>query len=163
MLDCTGFWAGNLFAWSFKTSLSLISLSLSPFLCLSACLSFFFYSSLSRRSSCMPQLRWNSMDVISIALLETSISSQTGLGWLGERIKSWIARPKRFQFETGDPASHLSHWGTFNWMHSIQFSSYVGRDGESGFEGQLRLRNKSLRRAWKRGISPMASSHNQAH
>lgn len=151
MLDCTGFWAGNLFTWSSKTS-PLISLSLPPFcsLCLFVILfSFFFFPSFAQCISCMPQLWWNSVDVIFIALLETSISSQTGLGWLGERIKSWIARPKRFQFETGDPASHLSHWGTFNWMHLIQFSSIPGRKKESSVERQLRIWNKSLWRAWK--------------
>ena len=85
-----------------------LSLSLSFYLCHSACLSFFsiFFSFTLLSAQCrsrMPQLRWNGVDVISIALLETSISSQTGLGWLGERIKSRIARPKRFQLGTGGP------------------------------------------------------------
>lgn len=115
MLHRAGFWAGNLFLLEAPRVLSpyrslFPSPSLSLFyLCHSACLSFFFFflfflTPLSaQRRSCMPQLRWNGVDVISIALLETSISSQTGLGWLGERIKSRIARPKRFQFETGGP------------------------------------------------------------
>lgn len=99
------------------------------FLSLSLFSIFFSYSSFSPCRGCMPQLRWNSVDVISTALLETSTSSQTGLGWLGERIKSSISRPKRFQFETEDLASHLTHWGTFNWMHSIQFR-YGKEQGE---------------------------------
>lgn len=71
----------------------------------------------------MPKLRRNSLDVISIALSQTSISSQSGRGRLGDGIKTWRAQAKRFQFETGDPASYLSDCGTFNWMHLIQFSS----------------------------------------
>lgn len=106
-----------------------------PYLALSFSVSLPVCHSFFLSSNCVPQLRWNSVDVISIALLETSTSSPTGLGWLSERIKSWIAQVKLFQFETGDPASHLSHRGTFNWMYSIQFGWYMEKNRQSGVQG----------------------------
>ena len=113
MLECTGFRGRNLPAWRSKTSLPLSqsSLSLCLSLCPSACYACFL-------CSCVLQQRWNSMDVISIALLETTATLQNGFRWLGEGIKSWMdsKTKKDFQFETGNPVPCLSHWDLFHWI-----------------------------------------------